>query len=145
MGIVNKYNKTGKVTTKKDKILILQSELRTCNEQISGLKDERTATSSKSVTATINHQIDLLLNRKAEIRANLAKLGHVERRGRPRKQEFEKYDYTRKKFTAMLMKNNLEYLKYLKDNHKIDNISDFLDTLIHDYNSNNNDLDNLSV
>lgn len=55
------------------------------------------------------------------------------RRGRPQKPEDKKYGSNRKKFTAMLLKENLSFLLELKRIKKIKDISSFLDQLIEGY------------
>ena len=76
--------------------------------------------------------------RRKRLRSDLSELGYKDGRGRPKKADSEKYFSSRNKFTAMLLSENLNYLKKLKESKKIKNISAFLDELIENYRGWNN-------
>lgn len=129
MAIIKQHSKTyGKGNT--SNIFTLKIQLKSCREKISELK----AQNSNSTTADDKSALESALlkqyARKKQILSKLAKLGYHDNRGRPKKNDNDKYEYSRSKFTAMLLDENLDYLKQLKDSKTIDNISSFLDTLI---------------
>ena len=75
----------------------------------------------------------------AKISSRLKNLGVVEKRGRPKKADGERYQEQRKKFTAHLQMDTLEYLKQLKTNGFITNISAFLDELVAEHQKKNSE------
>lgn len=66
----------------------------------------------------------------SSISSRLKNLGVIEKRGRPKKAEGTHYQEKRKKFTAHLLPQTVEYLQTLKNNGSISNISAFLDELV---------------
>ncbi|RKQ12139.1 hypothetical protein [Ureibacillus endophyticus] len=69
----------------------------------------------------------------SSISSRLKNLGVTEKRGRPKKEASERYQDQRKKFTAHLQPETVEYLKTLKADGIISNISAFLDDLVAEY------------
>lgn len=82
-------------------------------------------------------EINVLSMKEDVLQNKLIATGYVDPRGRPAKPNNEKYSATRSKFTAMLNKDNLNYLKHLKSIGDINNISAFLDYLIEGYRNTN--------
>lgn len=72
-----------------------------------------------------------------KILSRLKSLGVQEKRGRPKKAEGEHYQEQRKKFTAHLQPDSVDYLKALKAAGTISNISAFLDELIAEHQKKN--------
>lgn len=118
---------------KEVKISKIKGELSTCNQKIKELSsiDSNNFTDMEKLKLERDIQVEEL--RRKKLKSNLSNLGYAEKRGRPRKAESEKYSSNRSKFTAMLLTENLDYLKKLKKTKKIKNISAFLDELIDNY------------
>lgn len=75
----------------------------------------------------------------AKISSRLKNLGVEEKRGRPKKAEGERYQEQRKKFTAHLQMNTVDYLQGLKASGTITNISAFIDELVAEHQKKNSE------
>lgn len=74
-----------------------------------------------------------------KISSRLKNLGIEEKRGRPKKADGERYQEQRKKFTAHLQMDTLDYLQQLKANGAIANISAFVDELVAEHQKKNSE------
>lgn len=125
---------------KKDRLLkitSLQNDLDSCNLEIKRLKKISVDSMSATENLTFQHNLEIEIKKRKIIKDKLTSFGVLEKRGRPKKADEEKYLNKHSKFTAMLKPENLDYLKALKNNGTIDNISSFLDKLIEEYISRN--------
>ncbi|MCT4509511.1 MAG: hypothetical protein N4A48_12300 [Tepidibacter sp.] len=123
--IYNNYN-----NSKKYNLISKKNDLDLCKRKIRNLKNISLDNLSIYEKNKITRDLEIELRRKEVLERDLKKLGFIETKGRPKKNPDEKYCNTRKKFTAMLLPKNLDYLKALKSEQKIDNISSFLDEII---------------
>tara|TARA_Y100000588_G_C14247590_1_gene922084 strand:+ start:2373 stop:2801 length:429 start_codon:yes stop_codon:yes gene_type:complete len=130
-----KHNTSEKNNT--TSLVSLKQQLQACRKSISDLKLEKKNSHSLDEKQRLDQALNSQYQRKDKILAKLSNLGYQDKRGRPKKIDNEKYEHSRSKFTAMLNTQNLEYLKSLKSNNQIENISALLDELIEDYKSNN--------
>jgi len=87
----------------------------------------------------ITMKLDRCERALAKISSRLKNLGVVEKRGRPKKAEGERYQEQRKKFTAHLQIDKLNYLQELKASGAIPNISAFIDTLVAEHQKKNSE------
>lgn len=78
----------------------------------------------------ITMKLDRCESAITKISSRLKNLGVEEKRGRPKKANGERYQEQRKKFTAHLQVDTVDYLHLLKANGAIANISAFIDELI---------------
>ncbi|MCP1143661.1 hypothetical protein [Lysinibacillus endophyticus] len=139
---MNLYNSRERI--KQD--LIKQNELKILQliQSLQHLKTERKQLLEHLTQAQTIQEKQLYTTRlqRAErsissISSRLKKLGVEEKRGRPKKAEGERYQEQRKKFTAHLHPETVEYLKTLKVDGYISNISAFLDELVADHQKKN--------
>ncbi len=116
---------------KQHDIARLQAELAHCRSVLKALKKVSTQGMSKVQSAHHQNRIYLEQRRKVVLVNKLKALGvMVEKRGRPKKEPEKTYKQTHVKFTAMLKPENLDFLKKLKKQGDIVNISAFLDELV---------------
>ncbi|SHJ92767.1 hypothetical protein [Paramaledivibacter caminithermalis] len=118
---------------KEVRITMVKKDLKSCNEKIKELTSIDTDNLTDMEKLKLERAIKVEELRRDKLKSKLSSLGYEEKRGRPRKIDSEKYDSNRSKFTAMLLTENLDYLKELKATKKIKNISAFLDELIENY------------
>lgn len=111
----------------------LLKELKTVKKCVSEIEMKRKNNTSESVLSSLDREYEVLSYRVSVIRKKLNNASYVDPRGRPPKLDSEKYTANRSKFTAMLNSDNLAYLKKLKSNDDINNISELLDELIESY------------
>jgi hypothetical protein len=133
MGIIRRNHTKKSSVSKEIRIASLKNELSLCKKKIKKLKSTPTDGFSKIELMTLERDLAVEIQRKEVLQGKLTTLGITEKRGRPRKDDSEKYLTTRNKFTAMLLPNNLSYLQELKNSKKISNISSFLDSLIENH------------
>ena len=137
MSTIKRTKSKNSCQSKEMQIAFLKNKLFLCNREINELKLHSSSDNvSDSEREDIEYNLKNELNKKLVIKEKLTALGIIEKRGRPKKNNTEKYGSTRDKFTAMLKPSNLDYLKKIKAEKKIKNISAFLDVLIenHAYN-----------
>lgn len=118
---------------KEVKIQMVKNELSVCNRKIRELSSLDTTDLTDMEKLKLERDIKVENLRHEKLKAKLSGLGYTDGRGRPKKQDSEKYTSSRSKFTAMLLSENLDYLQELKKAKKIKNISAFLDELIDNY------------
>lgn len=130
--------KKSSTISKEARIAMIQYNLSTCNKKIKELSSIDTTgfTDTEKLQTERDIQVEELTRKR--LRSDLSELGYKDGRGRPKKADSEKYSSCRNKFTAMLLSENLNYLKELKEAKKIKNISAFLDELIENYRGWNN-------
>lgn len=133
MGIIKNKRRKESTKSKTLQIAFLKNELSLCKKKIRKLRSISTNGYSNFEILTLNRDLEVEILKKEALMRKLSLLGVTEKRGRPKKNDTEKYSHTRSKFTAMLLPDNLTYLKKLKDTGKINNISAFLDSLIEDH------------
>lgn len=137
MGVIKKSLRNESTISKDLKINTLKIELALCKIKIKQLQSTSAERFKLTDKLILERDLEVELQRKEVLKRKLAELGTTEKRGRPRKNDSEKYSTIRSKFTAMLLPKNLSYLNQLKDTKKIKNISDFLDELIENHRNNN--------
>jgi hypothetical protein len=116
---------------RKQEVVRWQWELQQCCMALATLRKAATGDMSPLQLAQHRNRLHIEEKKKAVLNQKLKGAGvQVEKRGRPKKDPSEAYKQTHVKFTAMLKPENLDYLKRLKENGNIDNISAFLDELI---------------
>ena len=130
--------KKSSTISKEARIAMIKDNLSACNKKIKELSSIDTTgfTDTEKLQTERDIQVEELTRKR--LRSDLSKLGYKDGRGRPKKADSEKYSSSRNKFTAMLLSENLNYLKELKEAKKIKNISAFLDELIENYRGWNN-------
>lgn len=131
----NRRNLSGIVESlerrKQQEIARWQEELVQCRKMIQTLKGTGCQGMTRLQLSHLQNKLHIEEKRRSVLIQKLKAAGvQVEKRGRPKKDPSEAYKQTHVKFTAMLKPENLEYLKRLKENGNIDNISAFLDELI---------------
>lgn len=108
-----------------------KTELDHCSSLLIALKKRSTGEMSRLQLAHHKNKVCLENRRKLLLIEKLKSAGvRVEKRGRPKKDPTKTYKQTHAKFTAMLKPENLDYLRQLKKQEGIANISVFLDELI---------------
>ncbi|QIB27938.1 hypothetical protein [Caloranaerobacter azorensis] len=133
MGIIRR-DAIKKISKNKEaKIAYFKNELFLCRKKIKELKSISVDNLSDFKKIQLERDLQIEMHKREVLKKRLLGLGISEKRGRPKKNDSEKYSTTHKKFTAMLKPENLEYLKKLKSDKKIKNISCFLDELIEKY------------
>ena len=127
---------------RQQKIAIQQS-----TELLQAKKQERHQLQQQSLQAVTveekrlySMKLDRCNSAITKILSRLKNLGVEEKRGRPKKATGEHYQEQRKKFTAHLQLNTIDYLQQLKTNGKIPNISAFLDELVAAHEKKNSEL-----
>lgn len=121
-------------TVKEHQIKLLLYELEECNLDIKKTSLLIMVTTNQVMKKSLMRNLEAYTTKKYKTIKKLKSLGFsVEKRGRPTKPHSEKYSTTHTKFTAMLTPNNLDYVKQLKANNQVKNISSFLDMLIENY------------
>lgn len=129
--ILNNYK-----NTRNYDIVTIKTDLSLCKSKIKKLQSLNKDNFSPVEIAKIQYLIDLELKKEVILKNKLKKLGYFSKQGRPKKNNSEKYSFKRSKFTAMLLPENVTYLKSLKSEKRIKNISEFLDELITTYREN---------
>lgn len=139
MGLMNKLSRNKQFfqraldqhQVKKDReIKRLMEQVDSVKSQSKNYKAALMKEESELERKKLNHRIILLDQRRQGLMERLKQLGYEDKRGRPKKIATDTYKGQRIKFTAHLLPENMEYLKHLKENGRIDNISAFLDELI---------------
>lgn len=133
MGIIKKSTIRKLSINKEARIAYLKNELFLCKKRIRELKSISVDSLSDFEKMQLERELQVQMHKREVLKKKLSGFGISEKRGRPKKNDSEKYSTTHKKFTAMLKPENLEYLKKLKSDKKIKNISCFLDELIEKY------------
>ncbi|WP_105618638.1 hypothetical protein [Vallitalea okinawensis] len=113
-----------------NKIKIYRHDLRTCKRQTKVLQEQLQQDLSTIDHLKIDRELKTVLYQVEVLQRKLSELGFKDNRGRPKKMPEDKYAANRTKFTAMLNTDNLDYIKQLKSDGQINNISAFLDELI---------------
>lgn len=119
---------------KESQIKSLCYELENCKLELKKLSSLIKYTDSDILKKSLKRDFKACNIKKSYLVEMLEKLGFkIKKRGRPKKINKKNYSDTHMKFTAMLAPENFIYLKQLKQDKKITNISAFLDTLIEKY------------
>lgn len=103
------------------------------------LQKQLLETNSVEEKRIITMKLDRCESALAKISSRLKNLGVVEKRGRPKKADGERYQEQRKKFTAHLQMDTVDYLHQLKANGAIANISAFIDELVAEHQKKNSE------
>ncbi len=133
MAIVKRRNQDKTEKHKESNIVSLKKQLQSCRNRITELKAQKKDCFSLEEKSVLTEALKRQYQKKDYLFKKLSDLGYQDHRGRPKKRTDEKYEHGRSKFTAMLLDENLDYLKSLKDAKHIDNISAFLDVLIENH------------
>ncbi|AWI03109.1 hypothetical protein [Clostridium drakei] len=134
--------KTKSITNYKERLEILRQnsiktkliELNQCKELIFQLKKQDTSSMTKSELYHHERKLNLQVNKKKILIQKLSILGYnADRRGRPTKDDSQKYKNTHIRMTCYFTTHNSKILKDLKEQGSIENISSFLNELLESY------------
>lgn len=121
-------------TLNEEKIKKLISEFNDCKDLIKNLRKEDTFSMSKSEFYHYQKKLDLQVKKRLILLSKLSSLGyHADKRGRPKKNDSEKYKFKHTRMSCYFTKNNIQALKTLKEEGSIENISAFLNELLDTY------------
>jgi hypothetical protein len=121
-------------TLNDEKIKKLILEFNECKDIIKDLRKEDTSSMSKSEFYHHQKKLDLQVKKRVILLGKLSSLGHhADKRGRPKKNESEKYKFKHTRISCYFTKNNIQALKTLKEEGSIENISAFLNELLDTY------------
>lgn len=121
-------------TLKRNSIKTSLMELDQCKELITKLKKEDISSMSKSELYQHNKKLDQQLRKRNLLLQKLLELGYnADKRGRPKKYDNEKYKSIHTRMACYFTKDNTIFLKDLKEQGKIKNISAFLNELLTSY------------
>lgn len=117
---------------RQNKIAIQQSLelLQVKKQEQKQLQQQLLHVASKEEEMLYSTKLDRCNSAIDKISSRLKNLGVEEKRGRPKKADGERYQEQRKKFTAHLLPETVDYLQQLKSTSAISNISAFLEELI---------------
>ena len=118
-------------------ILQVQEQLQQKKEERKALEHQLLHAESDQIKRTYTFRLERNQNAIIKLLSRLKNLGVIEKRGRPKKAEGTHYQEKRKKFTAHLLPQTVEYLQTLKTNGSISNISSFLDELVTEHQKKN--------
>lgn len=108
--------------------------LNQCKGLIVQLKKEDTSSMTKLELHHHERRLDLQTRRKKAILEKLLKIGYkADRRGRPTKNERDKYKSVHTRIACYFTEDNAKLLRGLKEQGSIKNISDFLNELLESY------------
>ena len=119
---------------KDNKIKSFLTKLEDCKSLIKSLKKKNTSGLSDPELFHLKRILDLQLRKKKFLAEQLLNLGYItDRRGRPKKNEDEKYKSKHIRMACYFTTKNIQNIKGLKDQCSIDNVSSFLNELIEAY------------
>lgn len=109
---------------------ILNLKITDCIERMGTIQLKMIECDDETEKDLLQRQLKMELRKRESYTQHLAKLGKKEeKRGRPKKDQGQRYQEQRVKFTAWLKPENLLYVRELKTTKQIP-ISQFLDTFI---------------
>lgn len=124
------YLRSEQEKQKKRSILQAQEQLQQKKEERKELENQLHYAESELVKRVYISRLERNQSATVKLLSRLKNLGVVEKRGRPKKAEGERYQEQRKKFTAHLQPETVAYLQQLKADGSISNISAFIDELV---------------
>lgn len=120
--------------SRENAIKVALIELNLCKESITELKEEDISSMSKPELFSHDRKLDLQVRKRKVILQKLLKLGYnADKRGRPKKEEHEKYKFNHVRMACYFTEDNAALLKKLKEQGAIENISSFINDLIQIY------------
>lgn len=131
------YLRIEQVKQKERSILQTQEQLQQKKDERLEIEHQLLHAQSDQDKRTYTFRLEHNQNATVKILSRLKSLGVTEKRGRPKKAEGEHYQEQRKKFTAHLHPQTVEYLHTLKTDGSISNISAFLDELVAEHQKKN--------
>lgn len=140
--LMNKFDQREYLRSEQEKqkmrsILQAQEQLQQKKEDRKELEYQLLHAKSDQEKRTYTFRLERNQNATIKLLSRLKNLGVIEKRGRPKKAEGTHYQEKRKKFTAHLLPQTVEYLQTLKNNGSISNISAFLDDLVTEHQKKN--------
>lgn len=121
-------------TLNEEKINRLLSELYNCKNSIKELRKEDVSFMTRSELHHHQRKLDLQVKKRKILLQTLSSLGYnADKRGRPKKNDADKYKNTHTRITCYFTKDNTKILKDLKEQGSIENISSFLNELLQSY------------
>lgn len=112
----------------------LLNKYQECNNSIKDLRKKDTSTLSHIELNRHKKSIDTITRKKFILKNELSSLGYkADKRGRPKKNDSEKYKSTHSRISCYFTNDNTERLKKMKEEDLIENISSFLNELLDDY------------
>lgn len=127
---MSKTKKTLKADSEEYQLSRLKNCLYLVNTKISEHEKKLFNLSEDSDILKLTRDLNYLKTKRTSYLASLEKKGYSIKKGRPKKNDSEKYKNKKEKFTAMLEPIALNYIKALKSDGIIHDISSFLDSLI---------------
>ena len=119
---------------KNAEISTLTRELENCKAEIKHLKTMNTISMTPKEQFHYSKRLEILNKKKVLLSNKLSLNGYkAEKRGRPTKNAEEKYKSTHTRITCYFSPENVLYLKQLKKDNIIKNISSFIDDILTAY------------
>ncbi|MFL0167931.1 hypothetical protein [Candidatus Clostridium helianthi] len=121
-------------TLNEKKINGLLLELYHCKNSIKELRKKDVSFMTRSDLHHYQRKLDLQVKKRKILLQTLSSLGYnADKRGRPKKNDTDKYKNTHTRITCYFTKDNSKILKDLKEQGSIENISSFLNELLRSY------------